>query len=304
MGKVICQICGKESSRLYGAHLKSHGITSKEYKKRFPDALLCSEEDNKNTSKNSGLHMKDEKYRKMFAEKIKGDKNPNAKSKTTEEERKQRSPFSKNFIKYENENQALEFSRKVNDSIPDEKRVTNLEYYVNKGCSYEQAKEELIKRQTTFSLDKCIEKYGEAEGRKRWLDRQEKWCLNYKKNNFSKISQTLFWEIYNRLDNKEEIYFATLKDGLKDNSGKNHEFRLKLENILVLPDFFMKNKSKIIEFDGVYYHRNNPENKKRSLTRDIEIIKEGYAIFHVSEDDFKNNKEKVLKECLTFLQLD
>jgi very-short-patch-repair endonuclease len=301
MGKVICQICGKESSRLYGAHLKSHGITSEEYKLKYPDAPLCSDEDSKNTSKNSGLHMKDEKYRKMFAEKIKGDKNPNAKSKTTEEERKKRSPFSKNFIKYENENQALDFSRKVNDSIPDEKRVTKLQYYVNKGCSYEQAKKELIKRQSTFSLDKCIEKDGEAEGRKRWLDRQEKWCINYKKSNFSKISQTLFWEIYNRLHNKEEIYFATLRNGLKDNSGKNNEFRLKLENILVLPDFFMKNKSKIIEFDGVYYHRNNPENKKRSLTRDIEIIKEGYAIFHVSEDDFKTNKEKVIEECITFI---
>jgi hypothetical protein len=36
----------------------------------------------------------------MFSEKIKGEKNPNHKSNTTELERKSRSPFSKEFIKY------------------------------------------------------------------------------------------------------------------------------------------------------------------------------------------------------------
>jgi hypothetical protein len=112
MTLVTCKICGKQSSRIYGAHLKSHGITSDEYKKMFPNSPLYSEEDGKNTMKSSGLHMKEEKYRKMFSEKIKGKNNPNSKSKTTEEQRKQRSPFSKNFIKYENENQAIEFSKR------------------------------------------------------------------------------------------------------------------------------------------------------------------------------------------------
>ena len=125
---ITCKICGKQSTRIYGAHLKSHGLTSDEYKKMFPGELLCSESDSKETCKNSGKHMKEEKYKKMFSEKILGENNPNHKSKTTEEQRKERSPFSKNFIKYENDSDALNFQKKVSDSIGPEKRPTRVEY--------------------------------------------------------------------------------------------------------------------------------------------------------------------------------
>ena len=32
---VECRICGFKSKRIYGRHLKSHGITSEEYKKSY-----------------------------------------------------------------------------------------------------------------------------------------------------------------------------------------------------------------------------------------------------------------------------
>jgi len=40
-------------------------------------------------------------------------------------------------------------------------------------------------------------------GRNRWLERQEKWLNNYKKVNYSKISQELFISIYNELKKNE-----------------------------------------------------------------------------------------------------
>lgn len=43
--------------------------------------------------------MKTDKYKKMFSEKIKGDKNPMHKSNTTEQFRKEQSPFSEEFYK-------------------------------------------------------------------------------------------------------------------------------------------------------------------------------------------------------------
>ena len=43
----------------------------------------------------------------MFSEKIKGEKNPNHKSNTTDLERKSRSPFSKEFIKYKDKKQFM-----------------------------------------------------------------------------------------------------------------------------------------------------------------------------------------------------
>jgi hypothetical protein len=184
---------------------------------------------------------------------------------------------------------------------------TQIGYWIKKGLSEDEAKEKLSKRQKTFSLDICIKKYGEEEGRKRWIDRQEKWHLNYKKSNFSKVSQNLFWEIYKKLNDRykkeNEIYFATLgKDKILDESGVNNEFRLILNKSFILPDFFVKNKNKIIEFDGTYYHRNSAENKKREKLRDESIISSGYKVYHVKESEYKNSKQKVIDECLDFLE--
>ena len=173
---------------------------------------------------------------------------------------------------------------------------------MNKGYNKEEAKMKLNERQQTFTLKKCIEKYGEIKGKERWMNRQIKWMNSYKKSNFSMVSQKLFWSIYERLDNRKEIYFATLKNGLTDFTGGNNEFRLKLDNIVLLPDFFMKNEHKIIEFDGTYYHRDNPENKKRSLVRDKELFNNGFKVHHVNENDYKKNPEKIISECIDFLK--
>lgn len=54
------------------------------------------------------------------------------------------------------------------------KRNTRIEYYLNKGMTVEEAKVALSERQSTFSKDKCIEKYGE-DGLKVWEERQNKW---------------------------------------------------------------------------------------------------------------------------------
>jgi len=51
----------------------------------------------------------------------------------------------------------------------------NIEYWINKGFSEEEAKQKVSERQRTFTLKKCIEKYGKKEGTKRWEERQEKW---------------------------------------------------------------------------------------------------------------------------------
>lgn len=50
-----------------------------------------------------------------------------------------------------------------------------LEYWINKGYSPEEAAERLHDRQSTFSLDKCVMKYGEVKGKKIFNERQTKW---------------------------------------------------------------------------------------------------------------------------------
>ncbi|TXG82226.1 MAG: hypothetical protein E6R13_05355 [Spirochaetes bacterium] len=57
---------------------------------------------------------------------------------------------------------------------------TKIEYWINKGYTKEEAKQKLSERQHTFSLQKCIDKYGEEIGNIKWLERQNKWQQSLK----------------------------------------------------------------------------------------------------------------------------
>jgi hypothetical protein len=186
-----------------------------------------------------------------------------------------------------------------------EKRLipSNIEYWVEKGFNYQQAKLKVTERQTTFSLKICLQKYGEEDGLKRFNERQIKWLTNYKRTNFSKISQTLFWGILETEPTikNDNIFFATYNKGNVDDSGKNNEYRLSLLNGVILPDFIDLANRKIIEFDGTYYHRLTPENSLREEKRDKMIIESGYEVLHISEYDYKNNKQEIINKCIAFL---
>lgn len=309
---VTCRICGEQCKRIYGRHLKhSHNnMTTDDYKKMFHNAPIMALRDKSNTSTNAGLHMKQDKYKKMFSEKMKGDKNPMHRSKTTKHFRKEQSPFSKEFYKKRypdmtNSEISQTISNLANSFTEDRLLPSNKEYWIERGFSEEESIIKVSESQTTFSKEICIEKYGDEKGIQVWLDRQEKWHKNYKKSNFSKISQELYQSIWNRIKdniNNDEIYFASLNENKEIvESKKNYEYRLKLNKSFILPDFFVKNLKKIIEFDGTYYHRPTPENKKREKERDRNIIDSGYSVLHISEADYKKDKEGTVQKCIDFL---
>jgi len=52
---------------------------------------------------------------------------------------------------------------------------TNINYWINKGFNIEEAKLKLKERQATFTLEKCISKYGKEKGIERFNERQRKW---------------------------------------------------------------------------------------------------------------------------------
>jgi hypothetical protein len=86
-------------------------------------------------------------------------------------------------------------SKIKNDSnfrdIVSSKRSNNINYWLNKGFNLEESKIKLSDRQSTFSLEKCIVKYGSEEGEKFWLERQKKW------------QNSLLKSEYNGFDNKD-----------------------------------------------------------------------------------------------------
>lgn len=70
---------------------------------------------------------------------------------------------------------------------PENTNNTCIEYYINKGMTEEEALSALKKRQSTFSLEKCIEKYGLEEGTAIFNARQKKWQDTLKKHDKSYI---------------------------------------------------------------------------------------------------------------------
>lgn len=213
------------------------------------------------------------------------------------------SPFSDKFI-YADTTDKTELVEKVKQSkIENNSDTTKIEYWLKKtNGNVEEAEKLLSERQVTFSLEKCVIKYGYEKGRKVWLKRQEKWHSNYKKSNFSKISQELFWEICKELNSLEHIYFAELNENKeKDSSGINNELKLTLEKV-ILPDFIDLNQKKIIEFDGTYWHgKVGHGNKSREEERDNILLNNGYTIVHINENEFKNDKKGIIQKCIEFL---
>ena len=82
---------------------------------------------------------------------------------------------------------------KWNQNNPDfykDKTCTSIQYYLNKGYSQKEAEALRTERQRTFTLDKCIIKYGEEEGRRIHKERNVKWSAKveakYRNGEFSK----------------------------------------------------------------------------------------------------------------------
>lgn len=152
------------------------------------------------------------------------------------------------------------------------------------------------------TLEGFVLKYGKTEGLIRWQQKQERWMNSYKKSNFSKISQKLFWLLYEKIKSQyNEIYFAELNEGCKDITSKNNEYILKTKKSYCRLDFFIKDINKCIEFDGDYWHGEKRGNQEKDIKRTKEIEKMGIQVLHVLERDYNKTPELVLENCLRFI---
>lgn len=190
-----------------------------------------------------------------------------------------------------------------------------VEYYTARGISSEEAIVLRSQSQKHFSKEICVEKYGELVGTKIWQDRQDAWqeTLNAKS-----------------VEEKARINQLKLSKGI--NVSKVEKLiveQLSSIGFIVSTQFtlFQKNKkqfvydimcnNKIIEYHGDFWHSNpkiysedylNPRTKllaKNKWEKDLEKIKfaesQGYKVLVIWESDFKQNKDKVIQQCIQFL---
>jgi very-short-patch-repair endonuclease len=125
-----------------------------------------------------------------------------------------------------------------------------------------------------------------------WEDEYEKFYhqnvlrLNNYNQGYSKISQKIFWMIYEKLTQleKENTHFKEL----------NNEWYVKNTNNFYFVDFKCGNK--IIEFDGIYWHRNS---KEKDEIRNTVYKNLGYQILIISENDFTDKKSNIIQKLKT-----
>lgn len=141
---------------------------------------------------------------------------------------------------------------------------------------------------------------------------------NNVRNNFSKISQEMFKQIYSLLPiyiKEMKIYFATFLTDKKEiidcdkvNSKRNNEYLVfcrnrqqwkKLGKSGTALDFYIKDLNLIIEFDGTYWHNDNFDKIRDEVLTDI---LGNVKIIHIKEKDYNLNKQKVIENILILIE--
>jgi hypothetical protein len=157
---VECPCCSLRSRQLSPAHLQKHGFsTIAEFKAQYKEVETISK-----SLKNEMSHR------------VLGDKNP------AYQHGGKFSPFSKKFVKYQDKTEVeLESivnslcERAISTKEENSSNPVTLDYYIVRGYSEKEAKAMLTERQSTFTLSKCVAKFGEEEGKRIWLERQDRW---------------------------------------------------------------------------------------------------------------------------------
>jgi len=127
---------------------------------------------------------------------------------------------------------------------------------------------------------------------------QHKICINCNRfiNGVSLISQKLFWDIYNNLNENEKVVckFSQLnsekKVAIKEDDRNLLQTYKKLNKNFYFFDFVLENK--IIEFDGAYYHTDVEKEEAKDAFAELK----GYKIMHVEELKYKENPDEILRQ--------
>lgn len=198
---------------------------------------------------------------------------------------------------------------------------TNIEFYTSRGMSLRKAKETLTERQSTFTLEKCIKRYGEIKGTEIFKKRQEKWIktldsksdeekfdINRRKFNslpYSKESVTFFINLIKDLNLKPEFCFYA----------ENERF-IRYENSVKFYDFsyLTNNKKFVIEYHGIAWHPKpeqfdwkSPIHQSYEEIRNNDIFKESLAIdndfvyYSIYSDYSSEEYNKLCEDIIEYL---
>jgi len=172
--------------------------------------------------------------------------------------------------------------------------------------------EEHLKNRKNFrtTYNDFILKYGEDEGKQKWKEHIFK--IIKIDPTYSKVSQLLFDDIYNLLDDnmKNNIYYGSLN--------KEYFIYNKDSKKIFYYDYVMNDIKLIIEFNGDYWHANPTiyvddfyHTIRKMTAKDIwEAQKyknklaenKGYQVIEIWESDYRKDKNSVKNLCLDIIK--
>lgn len=286
---ICCKECGFKSSELATHITNKHNITVDEYKIKH--------------------NVSSVKAQKSI-DRVKGENNP------AYQHGGKYSPFSEKYI--HGTSNIEKTKKKAKDNKTKDKDSTQIEYWLKKTNNDSIEAEKLLsERQTTFSLEKCITKYGQEEGTEIWLNRQEKWqnTLNLKPDEEKqRINRLKLGNGYSVSNAEREII-----EHLKENDiHAIHQFSLFNDQLKKQYIYDISLYNKIIEYNGDYWHCNPTKYNKdyyhkrihksaeeiweRDRIKKNYAISKGYIVLTIWENDYKKDKQGTIEKCLNFLK--
>lgn len=272
---ISCPVCNQKVKQITAQHARSHGFnTTKEMQEQLNMKTITCE---------------------SVKELVRGENNPGYKHGG------KFSKFSENFVHGYDKEWHKEWAKTHSGFRNENKELfkTNIEYWQAQTADTEEA-EKLYKEFQIRDLNYFVNKYGEEDGAIRYKQKISRWLTNMPRINYSVVSQELFDSIMKEYNHDGNVYYAT-HDRADMQKYKNKEYRLSVDGSYVMPDFVDVSAKKIIEFDGDYWHSDAVANPQRESLRADKIKNEGYDVYHVKEHDYKQDKGKVILECLNFL---
>lgn len=286
---VVCKICDCIKYGNFSDHLKIHELGTESYLEIFPGSTVVPQKKRDN---------------------ITGKKNPGYKHGG------KLSPWS-NKSEVHTADQIIESKIKAKENYTS---IRSIKYWTNMGFN---EKEALIKLGQFQKRDKAffISKYGEILGEEKWKQKVSTWLHTMSnKSNAEKTQINLKRAYKNGSVSKGELSLLNeLKHMITDSEKIISQLILPKPNSTNFVKYDIAYNKKIIEYNGDIWHANPkmfkdsdvpkfPKNRltaKQLWSKDNEklqiAITNGFSVLVIWESDYKNNKDKVLKECLNFL---
>ena len=195
---------------------------------------------------------------------------------------------SKEHFQYKYGSNWKKYYEEYNKKRTDKSLKTKIEYWINKGYSENEARIKVSERQSTFSLNKLIKKFGDKKGKEIFNKRQQIWQQSYQKTCNEKYGVP-FYILSDKYSNLSPITKShkEIIDFIKEHY--NGEIKIN-DRKTISPlelDIYLPELNFAIEFNGMYWHSNIDKNyhlMKTELCEEKDI-----HLFHIFENEWNNH---------------